>query len=102
MLVPLQEILSEALEVGVASKRVQEMYQGLVNNLGSEFKILLKTDLKMIEKLVGKRVADGIRKVRSSEIMVNPGYDGVFGGVRIWPHENENKPSKSTEQRTLF
>ena len=102
MLVPLQEILSEALGVGVASKRVQEMYQQLVNNLGSEFKILLETNLQTIEKLVGKRVADGIKKVRGGEIMIKPGYDGVFGEVRIWPPENEDKPSKNTEQQTLF
>jgi len=89
MLVPLMEILAESFGVGVSSQKVQNEYNNLTENFGSEFKILLAVSLEEVAKTAGERVAEGIEKVREGEIVVEPGYDGVFGTVKIWPFDGE-------------
>ncbi|KKQ46824.1 MAG: hypothetical protein US66_C0027G0020, partial [Candidatus Moranbacteria bacterium GW2011_GWD2_37_9] len=49
-IIPLPEIISEVLKVGVNSKKVANEYQNLLQKLGSEFKILMDTPLNDIEK----------------------------------------------------
>lgn len=50
---PLVEILSEAFEVGVSSKKVANEYEKLTQNLGPEFEILLQTKAEEIERISG-------------------------------------------------
>lgn len=101
MMVPLLEILSESLSFGVASQKVHGVYEQLINAFGTEYNILLKTPVVEIEKIVGEKVAEGIDKVRAGNIVIEPGYDGVFGKVAIWK-EKESKKKVSTDQATLF
>ncbi|MEK7111698.1 MAG: endonuclease Q family protein [Patescibacteria group bacterium] len=101
MLVPLLEILSEALGVGVGTQTVLSAYEQLATSLGSEFKVLLETNLADIERVAGPKVAEGISKVRSGDISIEPGYDGVFGKVKIWKEE-EVKEGVPAKQETLF
>jgi uncharacterized protein (TIGR00375 family) len=104
MLVPLQEILAEALGVGVASQQVGAVYENLVTKLGSEFEVLMRSEMGEIEAVAGARVAEAVARVRKGEIVVKPGYDGVFGEVRIWPHPDSGAEAEAakTEQQTLF
>ena len=83
-MVPLTEILAECLGTMVTSKKVIDQYLTLVNSLGSEFNILLKSELADILRFAGQKVAEGIERVRSGKIVVEPGYDGKFGIVKIW------------------
>ena len=98
MLVPLLEIIAESAGVATGSKKVLEEYDHITSQFGSEFDILLKTDLKPIAK-VNQKLADGIQKVRSNDININPGFDGVFGVVKIW---GEKKPELAKTQMSLF
>lgn len=103
MLVPLLEIIAEALETSVASLKVQELYTKLTGELGSEFHILLAADEAAIAKIAGGRVAAGVEKVRAGTIHIDPGYDGVFGVVKLW-QEGEEKPlvDATKEQLAMF
>ncbi|KPJ71087.1 DNA helicase UvrD [Microgenomates bacterium DG_75] len=98
MLVPLMEILSEALGAGVSSQIVETEYNRLTERFNSEFDILLKVDPLEIAKSAGEKVAQGIKKVREGNIVVDPGYDGVFGTVKIWGEKEEEEE----KQMTLF
>lgn len=100
-LVPLHEILAEALSTGVASKKVDELYEVLIKEFGSEFNVLLKTDTALIAQAAGERTAEGVAKVRKGEIVVKPGYDGVFGVVKIWPVDGDENALQS-KQESLF
>ncbi len=103
MLVPLLEIIAEAESVTAASKKVMGIYEYLTGNLGGEFNVLFKTDLKEIEKLSGTRVSEAIAKVRKGDIYIEPGYDGIFGKVRIWNSTPEaNKSKQAIDQGALF
>ncbi len=105
MSVPLLEILAESLETTVGSQKAISEYKNLTSNFGGEFGVLLNTEIQEIAKISGPRVAEGIKKVRSGEIVVEPGYDGVFGTVKIWPEESsfaKATEDKEKEQLALF
>lgn len=101
MMVPLLEILSEALDVGVSTKTVLSAYEVLIDRLQSEFNVLFNADIDEIEQIAGERVAEGIKKVRLGDIVIKPGYDGVFGEVKIWRDEKVEE-TNDIDQRTLF
>lgn len=82
-IVPLLEIIREALGVASISNKVTEIYDKLINNLAPEFEILLRTPLSDIEKVSGENVADAIDKVRTRNLTIEPGFDGEFGKVVI-------------------
>jgi len=101
MLVPLVEIISECLGFGKTSKKVENEYNNLTEQLGSELEILTQIKTEDIRRLAGEKIAGGVAKVRKGEIKIEPGFDGVFGNVTIWK-ENPAKINQQTKQETLF
>ncbi len=97
-LVPLPEIIADALEVGVASKKVKKEYDALITALGSEFFILIDASLSDIERVSGKTIAHAVDRVRKGNIVVIPGYDGIFGVVKVF---QEHEPRGGVKQTTL-
>lgn len=116
MLVPLQEIIAESMRTVPASIKVQNEYEKLTaesarlrqgfGEVKGEFGILLNTPIEEIAKISGEKIAEGIRKVRGGEISVDPGYDGVFGVVKIWSFDSAqdkgDKENEKKEQMSLF
>lgn len=98
MMVPLAEILSESLGVGVSSQTVQNEYNRLTENFASELNVLLRTKTEDVVRVAGEKVAEGIKRVREGNLVIDPGYDGVFGTVKIWG-KKEKAPEK---QMSLF
>lgn len=104
MIVPLVEIIAESFKTGVQSQAVQAMYEKLISSIDNEFNILLKSDLEKVKEVAGERIAEGISKVRSGDIVISPGYDGLFGKVKIWKEEKieESSDDQITSQKMLF
>ena len=96
-LVPLKEIISEAVGVGVQTKRVKEQYQVLIQKFSNEFNILLDVPFEELSKFTLPRVAEGIKRVRNGKLIIEPGYDGEFGKVKIFQEEE-----KEEKQDKLF
>ena len=42
----------------------------------------------------GPRLAEGIERVRSGDIHIEPGFDGQFGVVKVWPDLAESGTSR--------
>jgi PHP family Zn ribbon phosphoesterase len=103
-LVPLLEILSEALNSGVSSQAVQNAYDNLISQFGSEHEILLRSPLEKIQTLSGVTIAEGIQKVRERNIHINPGYDNTYGVVEIWGNSTkyQQEIKSKEEQKGLF
>ncbi|MCL2704952.1 MAG: endonuclease Q family protein [Spirochaetaceae bacterium] len=88
-LIPLSELLSELLEVGVASKKVAAAYNYIIEKAGSEFSLLLDLGINDIKKLdppgiPGEMLASAIERMRSGNVFITPGYDGEFGVIRAF------------------
>jgi uncharacterized protein (TIGR00375 family) len=83
-LIPLQEIISEAINVGVSSKKVQQIYMKMVQELGPEFYILNDAPSEDIERVASPEIAEGIRRMREGRVNIRPGYDGEFGKIRLF------------------
>ena len=101
VLVPLREIIAESLGIGTGAKGVEDEYFKLVNQFGSEFAVLLNAKVAKIAEVSGKRIAEGIQKVRDRDLYIKPGFDGVFGKVRIWG-DREEEEERESEQIALF
>ncbi len=102
-LVPLGEIIAEAVGTAVKTKGVFEQYKFLVENFANEFNILLKVSVDDLKKVAHPRVVEGIRRVRSGNIKIEPGYDGKFGVVKIWDEILKNQQVEQKEdQLNLF
>lgn len=102
MLVPLNQIIAEALGVAKTSQKVEIEYKKLVTNLGGEIKVLTKVDLSEISKLAGSKIAEGVDKDRKGDLVIDPGYDGVYGVVKIWNDEETHKEESLPPQLGLF
>lgn len=83
-LVPLNEIIAEALSSTVASMRVKDLYDKLCFTFGSELNVLLRAESADIQNQVDEKVAQAIERVRKGEIELTPGFDGQYGVVKIW------------------
>jgi len=97
-LVPLLEILQEIYQ---SPKKAEDEYQRLTENLGAEFEILFRKSYEEIERVGGKKLKEAIEIVRQRKVFVDPGYDGVFGVVKIFKQKEENESSKSQEKEQL-
>ncbi|MDD5449353.1 MAG: endonuclease Q family protein [Candidatus Omnitrophica bacterium] len=93
-LVPLDEIIAEALGVGKESLSVEREYNSLLQRLGSEFEILLEVPDEQLLKDCSHRIARGILKVRKGEVQIEPGYDGEYGTIKIFKEGNEEEGEK--------
>lgn len=105
MLVPLQEILSEAVGTAVGTMKVQNAYMKLVTACGGEFRTLISAPLAEIEQVSGAHIAEGIDRVRRGSIVIDPGYDGVFGHVQLWTDKEKaeaKEHAKKKDQMSLF
>lgn len=83
-IIPLPEIISETVKVGVNSKRVANEYFRVLEGLGNEFKILMETPLEDIEIAGSPLLREAISRVRSGDIYIAPGFDGEFGKIKIF------------------
>jgi len=83
-LIPLQELIAETLQVGAAGKKVARTYRTLLEQLGSEFHILLDAPLCDIESAGSPLLREAVARMRAGRVHITPGYDGEFGTVRIF------------------
>ena len=98
-LVPLDEIIGEAIGVGKASKAVKKEYNDLIKKLGNEFAILNDASREDIEHASSPEIAGGVMRVREGRVEISPGFDGEYGKVKIF---KEGEAKGGTKQARLF
>jgi PHP family Zn ribbon phosphoesterase len=90
-IIPLQEIISEALQVGVSSKAVASSYHNLLAALGNEFRIFLDAPLADVGEAGPPRIREAIARMRAGKVHIAPGFDGEYGKIRIFEKVERNK-----------
>jgi len=98
-LVPLKEILAEALGKTAASRAVDAEYAKLIRHFGNEFAVLHGKSAEL-KKAAGERVAEAIRRVEEGKVKKVAGYDGEYGRIIIFD-EKERKNEIEIGQKTL-
>ena len=93
-ILPLHEIISLHLSVGMNSKRVWDVYWKLIKKFEDEFNVLLEVSNGDLLEVVSQDLVDLIIKNREGKIKVKPGYDGEYGVALL--------EEKKEKQRTLF
>jgi uncharacterized protein (TIGR00375 family) len=97
-LVPLQEIIGEALGVGSDAISVIREYERIIKKGGNEFHVLLDLSQEELTTFVPKRILEGILRVRDGNLNIRPGYDGLYGEVKIFREQEK----KNESQMALF
>jgi PHP family Zn ribbon phosphoesterase len=92
-IIPLPEIIAEALHVGPASKKVNAAYFAMLEKLGNEFKILMDVPIRDIEQVSSPIIAEAISRMREGRVHIAPGFDGEYGKISIF-EEVERKEIK--------
>jgi len=83
-LLPLHEIISLWLGAGMQSKKVWDVYHGLIKSFENEFNILLNVSREeFLEADVDGKLVALILKNRKGNIRVKPGFDGEYGVAQI-------------------
>lgn len=98
-IIPLIEIIGEIKNMGTASKAVQEIYWKVINLFGNEFDILRKVSVDTIKERGFTELSMALGKMRKEEVIKNPGYDGVYGTIKIF---DETEKSQKDPQLSLL
>ncbi len=98
-LIPLLEIIADAMGKTTVAKQVGIEYQKLIKNSMNEFDILLNSSIETLNSATLPEVAEGIIRVREGKVVVEPGYDGVYGKIHIF---SAKERKKKIDQKILF
>ena len=94
-LIPLQEIVSEIMQVSATSKSVSNEYEKLINKFGTELTILQNIPIDEIAK-ASEILAEAIARLRKGQVIKQAGYDGEYGVIKLFnPNELGNKKLKT-------
>jgi uncharacterized protein (TIGR00375 family) len=100
-LIPLAEIIAEDFGTAKLSKKVIAEYDKIVNHIGSEMNVLLDASAEDLGKITSMKIAKDVEKMRTGQVEKIPGYDGVFGIIKV-KSSNEEKKEDVVEQKSLF
>jgi DNA helicase-2/ATP-dependent DNA helicase PcrA len=103
-LIPLEEVLAEALGQGLGTSRVRDEYLKLVGRFGDELRVLEEVSLDDLGRATHPKVVEGIRRMREGRVYIEPGYDGEFGRVHLFEDTPAEAASWSADpaQMSLF
>lgn len=90
-LIALPEVLAEVLQVGAASKKLQQRYFRLLEVLGPELEILRRAPIETLAREGGVLLAHALGKMRRGEVHIAGGYDGEYGEIHLFTPEERLK-----------
>lgn len=82
-LVPLVEILAEIFGQGPKTRKVERTYASAVKRFGTELFILRQAHTGELNRFLNP-LGEAVDRVRQGAVMVQKGYDGLYGAVQIF------------------
>ncbi len=83
-IIPLAEIIAEALKTGINSKAVDDLYRLMLYKFGNEFNILMDMPLEDLEETDFPLIKEAIGRMRKGNVQIIPGFDGEYGKIKIF------------------
>jgi uncharacterized protein (TIGR00375 family) len=99
-LVPLNEIIAEAIEKTPECQSVWDIYFRLIHEFGSEHAVLTSASIPDLARIQPERISLGVDRMRKGAVRIAPGHDGFYGRVSLF--EPELPEGNSAGQLTLF
>lgn len=87
--IPLPELLGEILGLRPAARRLQSLYHQLLAEHGPELAILRTLPPENVEGIESGQLAEALRRLRAGQVIRQPGYDGLYGSIRVFPTDRE-------------
>ncbi|MFZ2804070.1 MAG: endonuclease Q family protein [Patescibacteria group bacterium] len=94
-IVPLRELVADALGVGKTSQKVQRAVNEMLSDGRSEFSVLLDLPKSELARFALPDMVESIINMRAGNVEIRPGYDGEYGIVKA-------KGVKKKQQESLF
>lgn len=89
-IIPLAEIIAELTNTkSTSSKTVLSQYHEVLERLGDEFSVLRNVPVEAIEAAGFPLLGIAIDRLRKGEVVREPGYDGVFGTIKVFKDAEE-------------
>ena len=83
-IIPLPELLAELTGAGTGSRAVGALRARIIAAYGSEYGFLLDAPIEDISRSQGALLAEAVRRMREGRVDARPGFDGVFGVIRVF------------------
>lgn len=100
-IIPLTEILAEMHGVKSPSKKVWADFDRMIAAIGNEFDILRKIPVSEISKLGFPELAKIIDRMRHGDVFIDPGYDGVYGVIKVFNNKIDRTQQLSSQMSLL-
>ena len=79
--------MAQSMGLGVASKKLQAHYHRIVCEFGGELRVLTQYTEDELATVAGEGLAGMVVRARRGQVVIEPGYDGVYGKVRVMTGE---------------
>jgi uncharacterized protein (TIGR00375 family) len=99
--VPLNEIIAEALGKSAECRSVWDLYFRFLNEFGNELRILTEIPADEIRRLQPDAVGLGVERMRQGRVRIRPGHDGEYGRISLLTDEGGGDEA-SNGQLNLF
>jgi len=99
-LVELDKIIAEALNIkSRSSQKVQVEYNSMIKKLGTELYILIDAPHSDIKNVTLPSIAEGVKRVREGKLIIEPGFDGQYGKIKIF---SDKEKAGGSQKSLLF
>ncbi len=86
-LIPLNEVIAEALNKTPECQSVWEIYFRFIHEFGNEQRILTEVPISELSRVQPDKVSLGVERMRKGLVHIEPGHDGFYGRISLFPAE---------------
>ena len=96
--IPLHELIAVVYNTKqLSSKKVWDIYDGLIKGFGNELNVLLKANFDDLKKIVHEKLAKVILLNREGRLRIKAGFDGEYGKVVLFKDETVEEQKSLSE-----